>query len=202
MGQRVPTIHFWAINNAPEGNMNRNRTAWFVLPEPLDVGGDSLTFQLKFDQKGYAIGRFRISVSDQEWIDDPGPATLAPLIAIKHSERSKEQQKKLDDAFLRQDAILSPLNSSLAESQKELGRFQRPLNNRLSNVEEWMEIEGVVDDEVGLRENAAGPGIHVREPGVLGVGLVERDLPGEREALRLSDFADAVDHVSTGPARS
>ena len=35
-----------------------------------------------------------------------------------------------------------------AESQKELGRFQRPLNNRLSNVEEWMEIEGVVDDDI------------------------------------------------------
>lgn len=35
-----------------------------------------------------------------------------------------------------------------AESQKALGRFQRPLNNRLSDVMEWMEIEGVVADDV------------------------------------------------------
>lgn len=35
-----------------------------------------------------------------------------------------------------------------AESQKELGRFPRPLNNRLSNVMEWMQIEEVVDDDV------------------------------------------------------
>jgi len=35
-----------------------------------------------------------------------------------------------------------------AGSQKELGRFPRPLNNRLSNVMEWMRIEEVVDDDV------------------------------------------------------
>ena len=35
-----------------------------------------------------------------------------------------------------------------AESQKELGRFPRPLNNRLSDVMEWMEIEEVVVDDV------------------------------------------------------
>jgi len=34
------------------------------------------------------------------------------------------------------------------ESQKELGRFPRPLNNRLSDVMAWMEIEEVVDDDV------------------------------------------------------
>jgi putative ABC transport system permease protein len=34
------------------------------------------------------------------------------------------------------------------ESQKELGRFPRPLNNRLSNVMEWMQIEEVVNDDV------------------------------------------------------
>jgi putative ABC transport system permease protein len=35
-----------------------------------------------------------------------------------------------------------------AESQKALGRFPRPLNNRLNNVTEWLEIEGVVADDV------------------------------------------------------
>jgi putative ABC transport system permease protein len=34
-----------------------------------------------------------------------------------------------------------------AEQQKELGRFPRPINNRLSDVMEWMEIEEVVEDD-------------------------------------------------------
>jgi putative ABC transport system permease protein len=35
-----------------------------------------------------------------------------------------------------------------AESQKELGRFQRPVNNRLLNVMEWMEDREVVAEDV------------------------------------------------------
>jgi len=35
-----------------------------------------------------------------------------------------------------------------AESQKALGRFPRPLNNRLSDVMQWMALEEVVDDDV------------------------------------------------------
>ena len=34
------------------------------------------------------------------------------------------------------------------EGQKALGRFQRPTNNRLSNVTEWMKVQDVVEDEM------------------------------------------------------
>ena len=51
-----------------------------------------------------------------------------------HGEREKQDYQAFLDAYV--------------ESQKELGRFQRPLNNRLNNVMEWMEFEGVVDDDV------------------------------------------------------
>jgi putative ABC transport system permease protein len=37
--------------------------------------------------------------------------------------------------------------NAYVEQQKEFGRFPRPLNNRLSNVMEWMEIQEVVDDD-------------------------------------------------------
>ena len=37
--------------------------------------------------------------------------------------------------------------NAYVEQQKEFGRFPRPLNNRLSNVMEWMEKEEVVDDD-------------------------------------------------------
>jgi len=35
-----------------------------------------------------------------------------------------------------------------AESQKALGRFERPLNNRLKNVMEWMQDQEVVEEDV------------------------------------------------------
>jgi len=37
--------------------------------------------------------------------------------------------------------------NAYAEQQKELGRFPRPLNNRLNDVMEWMEEQEVVDDD-------------------------------------------------------
>ena len=44
---------------------------------------------------------------------------------------------------------LAFLNNYVSE-QKTLGRFQRPLNNRLSNVAEWMENQEVVMDEARM----------------------------------------------------
>jgi putative ABC transport system permease protein len=37
--------------------------------------------------------------------------------------------------------------NAYVEQQKELGRFPRPMNNRLSDVMEWMEIQEVVEDD-------------------------------------------------------
>ena len=37
--------------------------------------------------------------------------------------------------------------NAYAEQQKELGRFPRPINNRLSDVMEWMENQEVVEDD-------------------------------------------------------
>jgi len=50
----------------------------------------------------------------------------------------KEKQEYLD--FL----------NAYAETQKAAGRFPRPLNNRLSNVMEWMQAEEVVVDDVSV----------------------------------------------------
>ncbi|HNP35549.1 MAG TPA: ABC transporter permease [Woeseiaceae bacterium] len=40
--------------------------------------------------------------------------------------------------------------ASYVEEQKTFGRFPRPLNNRLSDVLEWMDINHVVDDDVSV----------------------------------------------------
>jgi len=47
------------------------------------------------------------------------------------------------------DAYLQFLNAYV-EEQKLVGRFPRPLNNRLDNVEEWMDINEVVDEDVSV----------------------------------------------------
>lgn len=52
---------------------------------------------------------------------------------------------QLDNAAAEQD-YMSFLNAYV-EQQKQLGRFPRPLNNRLSDVMEWMENQQVVDDD-------------------------------------------------------
>lgn len=44
-----------------------------------------------------------------------------------------------------QENYLTFLNN-YANEQKEFGRFPRPLNNRLNNVNEWLEQQNVVDD--------------------------------------------------------
>lgn len=53
------------------------------------------------------------------------------------AELRNEQEKQEYMAFL----------NAYTEQQKALGRFQRPLNNRLDDVMEWMEREEVVDDD-------------------------------------------------------
>lgn len=42
------------------------------------------------------------------------------------------------------------LLSAYVEEQKALGRFPRPMNNRLSDVEDWMAINEVVQDDVNV----------------------------------------------------
>jgi putative ABC transport system permease protein len=53
-----------------------------------------------------------------------------------HGESEKQEYLAFLDAYV--------------ESQKALGRFPRPMNNRLNNVMEWMEDREVVEDDVGV----------------------------------------------------
>ena len=85
----------------------------------------ALVFKMQFDQKDYGIGRFRLSISEDEWQDNPDVTALATLAAIPGNDRSKEQQQKLDAAFLKQDPVLAPLNAALAKAEKNLDNVRR-----------------------------------------------------------------------------
>ena len=118
----------WAIDGAPEGSLNRNRTAWFVLPEPLEVEANhALTFKMQFKQKNSAIGRFRLSVTETEWEDTPDPSVLAILAGIAPDERSQDQKRRLETAFFRQDAALAPAWASLNAATKELDDVRKAI---------------------------------------------------------------------------
>ncbi|MEK6233099.1 MAG: DUF1553 domain-containing protein, partial [Planctomycetales bacterium] len=106
--------------------MNRNRTAWFVLPTPLEVEREhALTFKMQFHQKDYGVGRFRLSVSEEEWQEAPDVSMLATLVGIPAGDRSKDQRRKLEAAFLKQDPVLGPLASELTNATKQLEKVQR-----------------------------------------------------------------------------
>lgn len=112
----------WAINGAPEGGPNHNRTAWFVLPATLEVEeGHPLTFKLQHHEgeRPYNIGRLRISVSEEEWIDAPTQTELAKLLAVPTDHRSQTQQQRIDDMFLRQDQVLGPIFAELQTIAKD-----------------------------------------------------------------------------------
>ena len=118
----------WAINDAPEGSPNRNRTAWFVLPETLEVEEDhALTFKMQFNRKTFSIGRYRLSISSDEWVERPGVAQLATLIAVEPDKRSDEQNAKLRKAFIQSDPELAGLDRQLTETTKKFDAVKRSI---------------------------------------------------------------------------
>lgn len=71
-------------------------------------------------------------------IEGDGTILTSECIWIQFWAELRDEQEKQD--------YLAFLNAYV-EQQKELGRFPKPLNNRLSNVMEWMENQEVVDDD-------------------------------------------------------
>lgn len=124
-----PTPKFYDVNN---GAFNDSESVYFPLSHGIDLElGSSGNTNCWKPFGGNDWGSFLASecVWLQFWVELHG-----------RSERSE---------------YLSFLDA-YALSQKELGRFPRPLNNRLSNVMEWMEAEGVVDDDVQVLLGLAG----------------------------------------------
>lgn len=116
----------WAINGAPEGSMNRNRTAWFVLPDSMKVNpGQPLNFVLKFNNANYDIGRFRISVSSGAWVNDSEQQKLFEVVQVPADRRSKEQKDLLTAAFIDQDEELAPLQAALNKSKARIAAVKK-----------------------------------------------------------------------------
>ena len=127
----------WAVNGSNDGVLNQKRTAWFVLPQPLEVEANhALTFTLQFNAgaNAYNLGRFRLSLLADEWVDVPTREELVRIAATAPSERSQDQQRRLEDGFLREDA-------DLAASFKELEQVKQQLEQLLAEVPSTMVME-------------------------------------------------------------
>ncbi|QDU94558.1 PSD1 and planctomycete cytochrome C domain-containing protein [Lignipirellula cremea] len=147
----------WAVNGSPEGGPNHNRTAWFNLPTPLEVEADhALTFNLQHHAGAapYNVGRLRISVSSEPWVDLPSPQVLAELAATPADKRTPAIQKRLDEAFLRTDAALAPVFAAWEQT----GQALEKLNGQISTTMVMRELEKARPTQVQHRGDFLQPG--------------------------------------------
>jgi len=161
----------WAISTK-DGNQNVDRTAVFVLSEPLDLSGDTpaeviLTFATQ--PSYYTLGRFRIATSDV----DPRIASLP--ISLQNRLSAGES---LDDA---------ELAAVVAEGQTE----------RMKEIESAIKrIENDLDSTLVLAQRPQPRVSHIHKRGDF-LNLGEEVQPGTPEALpplkSSSDFATRLD---------
>jgi putative ABC transport system permease protein len=116
-----PIPKFYDVNNNSFGDVEEVYFPHSVsISEELSSSGNTNCWK-PMDENGWEAFLNSECVWQQLWVE-------------LHNEQEKQDFLAFLDAYV--------------ESQKELGRFPRPLNNRLNNVMEWMEVEGVVDDDV------------------------------------------------------
>ena len=187
----------WAINGAPEGSMNRNRTAWFVLPEPLEVEADhALVFKMQFHlNENYGIGRYRLSISSDEWIDRPDASEIAKLLSVPAKSRSGEQQARIDKAFLQSDSVLSRIDSQLQAVTKRIETVQRQIPSTMV----MQELDKPRQAYIQVRGDFLRPGGDVAPdvPDILPV--LEAD--ANRDRLALARWLVQPDHPLTARVR-
>ena len=116
-----PHILFYDMNNG-ETNPVEDIFLPFSISDRREINGAGNTNCWKDEQiDGYFDLLRSECVYVQFWAE------------LNSAEQKAEYQRWLDD---------------YTEGQKALGRFERPTNNRLSTVTEWMEVQDVVEDEV------------------------------------------------------
>ncbi|MEO2028741.1 MAG: PSD1 and planctomycete cytochrome C domain-containing protein [Fuerstiella sp.] len=187
----------WAINGAPEGTPNLNRTAWFVLPETLEVEEDhALTFKMQFTRKMFSLGRYRLSISSDEWVDRPGVIQLARLIAVAPDQRSTEQKAKLRKAFVQSDPELADIDRQLTETTKKFDAIKRAIPTTMI----FQELEKPRQAYLQVRGDFLRPGENVQPdvPGVLpGLPSADRQL----NRLDLAKWLLSKEHPLTARVR-
>ncbi|MDA0681238.1 MAG: ABC transporter permease [Proteobacteria bacterium] len=116
-----PTPKFYDVNNQSFGDAEEAYFPFSVsIANELSSNGNTNCWK-PVDEGGFDAFLYSECIWMQFWVELHG---------------ADEKQDYMD--FL----------NAYVESQKALGRFPRPMNNRLSNVMEWMDSQDVVADDV------------------------------------------------------
>lgn len=120
MDRWQPTILFYDVNNGPMNDVEDVFLPWSIAGrKEIDGAGNTNCFKDELIETYWDMLESEC-VYNQFWAE------------IASSQDLEAYQVWLD---------------TYTEGQKELGRFERPTNNRLSTVTEYMEIRGVAGDE-------------------------------------------------------
>ncbi len=115
----------WAINISG-GKLNVNRTATFVLGEPLDAAADGLVVELRHGHPNrYNLGRFRLSVTSAPATALVAGKDLIQAAATPAHQRTPEQKKALLEAFRKYDVHRAPLAQQVDSLKAELTQVRK-----------------------------------------------------------------------------
>ncbi len=129
-----------AANNGWAVSPNNGITHWatFELKDALAFSDTAvLTFTLdqQYQDKSHSIGRFRISVTNDERPVGLGlPQSIADILLATAETRTEQQQDDLMEFFKNQDAELTKKAAALLESTKPL-----PVDPKLKQLKEDVE---------------------------------------------------------------
>lgn len=117
----------WAINIAG-GKLNVNRTAIFILREPLEATDAELVVSLRQGHPGrYNLGRFRLSVTSAPAAALTANPELMQAAVTPASLRTPEQKKALLEAFRQQDLERAPLAAQVDTLKAKLSKLQKEI---------------------------------------------------------------------------
>jgi hypothetical protein len=127
----------WAV----EGHTKtaKRRMALFRFESPLSFESEAgrLRIELRHHSphKQHLIGRFRISLSDQESVQIPAaspiPDAVIALIKSPADQRTDEQHKQLADHYRGNSPELADARKQLADTTKQLDDFRKSLRTML-----------------------------------------------------------------------
>ena len=171
----------WAINIAG-GKLNVDRTAIFILREPLAATDAELVVSLRQGHPGrYNLGRFRMSVTSAPASALTANSDLLRAAATPKAKRSAAQKKALLEAFRQQDIDRAPLAAQVDALKTELNNLQKEIITTMV----MRERSAPRETHIHVRGDFLRHGAKV-EPAV---PAVLHDLPSSIEKPNRLDFA-------------
>ena len=158
----------WAV----DGHIKKeDRVAVFTFAEPVNINqGDILQVSLahKSEEPEHAIGRFRLSTTDQEQaslsIDSGLPSDVLKTLHTKAADRTSKEQTVLTLYHASVAPEIAPIREKLKEAKNKLDKFEDAFTTNVMVMEEMTELRPTHVLERGLY-NKPGEQVTADVPG-------------------------------------